>query len=252
MRAPLVISMVLCGTALGARSAHAVAPGIPAGATDFPATGALIVYDGKGPRLSCTATLIAPDVVLTAAHCLFYLGRRLPAFVLAPRIDAAKPTTTRPTSRAVMHPQFVVRAEDQTPLHDLALVRLARPIRGVAPETLLSKVEADRIAAGDPVDLVGYGRTSYAAPVDGAKNHGRSKVAETRPSEWVIGAPSVAQNCDGDSGGPAFVTLGGKRRLLGIASRALDEKAPCAGGTIHARPDADLDWIAATLRALRE
>ena len=244
--------VALLGIVVVAKTSYAVAPGIAAGATEFPATGALIVFDGRGPRLTCTGTLIAPDVVLTAAHCMFFLGRRLPGFVREPRVAAATPETTEPASRVVIHPQFVVQADSGVPLHDLALVLLARPLRGVAPEKLLSKPESATIAIGNAVDLVGYGRMTHATQVDGTKNRGRSKLVDTRSFEWVIGAPSEPQNCDGDSGGPAFVTIAGKRRLMGIASRSFDDKAPCVSGTIHARPDAELDWIAATLRAFRE
>jgi len=241
--------VALFGFVLTVKTSYAVVLGSPAAATEFPATGALIVFDGKGPRLSCTGTLIAPDVVLTAAHCMVFLGRRLPGFVLEPRVTAATPETTDPASRVVIHPEFVVQADSGAPLHDLALVLLSKPLRGVAPEKLLSKSESAHIAAGDAVDLVGYGWMSRATPVDGTKNRGRSKVVETRSAEWVIGAPTGAQNCDGDSGGPAFVNIRGKRRLMGIASRSFDEKAACVSGTIHVRPDAESIWIAATLRS---
>ncbi len=243
---------VLLGLLLVARTSRAVAPGIFAGATEFPATGALIIFYDGAPRLTCTGTLIAPDVVLTAAHCLHFLGRRLPGFVLAPQVATATPETTVRALRVVIHPKFVVRAGDGAPLHDLALVLLERPLRGVAPETLLSKSEGAGIVAGAGVDLVGYGQMTRDTTVVGTKNRGRSKLVETRPFEWVVGAPSVPQNCDGDSGGPAFVEIAGKRRLMGISSRALDDKAPCVGGTIHARVDAESDWITAALRAFRE
>jgi secreted trypsin-like serine protease len=244
--------VALLGILLVARTSRAVAPGIAAGATEFPATGALIVFYDNAPRLTCTGTLIAPDVVLTAGHCLHFMGRRLPGFILGPQVAAATPETTVPALRVVIHPQFVVRAESGAPFHDLALVLLERPLRGVAPEKLLSKSESATIAINAGVDLVGYGQMTHDTKLVGTKNRGRSKLVETRPFEWVIGAPSEPQNCDGDSGGPAFVKIAGKRRLIGIASRSFDDKAPCVSGTIHARPDAELDWIAATLRAFRE
>src|SRR4029079_7933703 len=98
----------------------------------------------------------------------------------------------------------------------------------------------------------GYGRMSRTVEVRGTKNRGRSKLVAVRPGEWVIGAPSETQNCDGDSGGPAFVTTGGKRRLMGVVSRSFDDKAPCVSGTIHTRVDAEARWIAATLRDFQQ
>jgi hypothetical protein len=46
------------------------------------------------------------------------------------------------------------------------------------------------------------------------------------------------------------VSIGGKRRLMGIVSRARDPDSPCTSGTIHARLDAESAWIAAAARAL--
>jgi secreted trypsin-like serine protease len=245
---------VLCvvGLLAWARPSYAVAPGLPAGATAYPATGALIVFDAKAPWLACTGTLIAPDVVLTAAHCMVFLGRRLPGFVLNPRIADATPETTDPALRVVVHPQFTIRAEGNAALHDVALVLLTRPMRGVAPEAMLSEAEGATLTTGKTVELVGYGRMSRTVEGRGTKNRGRAKLVDIRSAEWVIGAPGEGQNCDGDSGGPAFTTIGGKRRLMGIVSRSLDDKAPCVTGTVHARVDAEARWIAATVRELHQ
>jgi secreted trypsin-like serine protease len=232
-------------------SARAVAPGVPTKRNEFRATGALVVLAAGAPRLICTATLIAPDVALSAAHCLRSLGHRTAAFVLNDRLSDAGPETAHSVAQVVLHPGFAVVAGAGAPRHDLALVRLADPIRNVAPERLLSAVEASTLALGQAVDLVGYGRASRAEDRRGIKNRGRSRLREIQAGEWVIGGGEGVQNCDGDSGGPAFVELRGRRRLMGIVSRSVDPQRPCESGTVHSRPDADAGWIAATLAGWR-
>jgi hypothetical protein len=229
---------------------HAVVPGTPARASDFPAVGALIVFDGQTPRLACTGTLIAPDVVVTAAHCLRPLRQRLPSFILSRSIDGARPGTSRIASRVVLHPGFDPRAA-AAGMHDLALVFLARPIDGLTPATILAASEKRWLAEGREVDLVGYGRMSLASDARGQKGYGRSRVSQLQSQELVVGGAGVAQNCDGDSGGPAFISVHGQRRMVGIVSRSVKSSAPCTSGTIHTRLDGEAAWIRTVLSGPR-
>jgi secreted trypsin-like serine protease len=220
---------------------------MPARASDFPAVGALIVFDGKAPRLACTGTLIAPDVVVTAAHCLRPLKERLPSFILASSIGGARAETSHIALRVVLHPGFDPGAAKGA-MHDLALVFLARRIDAVAPARILSAPETGWLARGREAELVGYGRMSLASDSRGQKGYGRSRVSQLKSQELVVGVAGVAQNCDGDSGGPAFISVHGQRRLVGIVSRSVERIAPCASGTVHTRLDGEAAWITTVLR----
>src|SRR4051812_38285410 len=65
-----VLAIALLGTACVVDEASVARQGIITGQQsdpgEFPATGQVVI----GDTLICTATLIAPDVALTAAHCL--------------------------------------------------------------------------------------------------------------------------------------------------------------------------------------
>ena len=91
--------------------------GTPTPAGAHPAVGALV----EGGGVTCTGTLIAPDAVLTAAHCL-PLDGPLPGFTLA---SDARTATPLPAVAATSHPMWDIdRAivDGPTQFYDLAIL----------------------------------------------------------------------------------------------------------------------------------
>src|SRR5690242_20375149 len=60
---------------LGGCESPAKPPPEPSG--PIPWTAAIGRLDAEADSTSCTATLVEPDVIVTAAHCLFPKGRKL-------------------------------------------------------------------------------------------------------------------------------------------------------------------------------
>jgi secreted trypsin-like serine protease len=153
----------------------------------------------------CTGTLIASNVVLTAAHCFdgpSKLNFQLGAF------DAKKKAYEPLPSGDEVHPYSVDHPSYDGESHDLAYVVLAEDVPGVTPAQLGSK---DDVADHCGFEVVGYGRTT-PLPDDGTDGtqtdyQGERKMATicvtgTNPANGFLTATgSDGSTCKGDSGG---------------------------------------------------
>jgi hypothetical protein len=228
-------------------SAYVIGGGVTA-AGEFPGVGGLVYDFGGGPEFSCTATLIAPDAVLTAAHCLEpdFFGDEVPGFTLA--LDTTVPGFEVIPGRAKFpHEQFDINApinEGLAEFFDIGVVLLERPITTVAPVPMPRPGQAAQIVAGLDLEIVGYGRTSNQSFDVGVMFDATTSLISLNPTEIQVGmgAPQP-QNCNGDSGGPGFADLGdGARRVIGVVSRSFSG-GECNMGGVDTRVDAYLTWI---------
>ncbi len=160
----------------------------------------------------CTATLIARDLVLTAAHCLYnpQSGRRAPPeeirFVAGLRRDDY--AALRGVAALAVPPDYDFAAEPDLAevRHDLAMLRLDAPV--AASEAL--PVPEGAWPGGGSVAVVGYGRD-------------RAQAASIRADCPVLGAEDglAVLGCTvtlGVSGAPVLAGTGAGRRIVAIVS----------------------------------
>jgi secreted trypsin-like serine protease len=174
--------------------AAAIVNGAPAGG-EIAAQTALIVST-RGA--SCSGAVLAPDLVLTAAHCV------------APRASYAIAVVGRgasqliPVVRIALHPRFdPAQFKTRRPTPDLALLKLAQPLPAQFRAAQLARDPA-LPRPGDRFTLAGFGTIA-----EGDEKSAGTLRALTLPAIGTTGGIMVrlaggGGACTGDSGGPAF------------------------------------------------
>lgn len=152
----------------------------------------------------CTATLIRPNVVLTAAHCV--TGGHKDEAVTGYSFDI-KPSSSVAATRFEIDRAYTVPVAadfDGTQtwrLKDIALLRLTTPVPATLAEPLA--VATSRPSAGADTIIFGYGCTSRKADANGHRPGGGVKrKAELTWSSTELGSGASSHVCPGDSGGP--------------------------------------------------
>ncbi len=194
----------------------------------------------------CTGTTVAPDLILTAAHCFrtaregepvtIHFGERINSRV----VESAEWTT---------HPDFCGEPSCSDIGHDFAYVRVPS-----AAEQLNSYIRPlhdpanwGEIPLNPRVTLVGFGHFSpEALGAGGGVKREVVVAAEAIDSVWnsFVAGGNGADSCLGDSGGPALIEFEHEWRLLGVLSRG---RLPCTEGGTYESGALAAQWLKETV-----
>lgn len=207
------------------------------------------------PEGLCTGTVIGPDLVLTAGHCVAARGTYRVRY-----LDRSFRRVSLGVTRVVAHPDF--NARHGFSADDLGLLQVARPFpNDMRPAALPSVAWMSTFLAGGgervgrELLIAGFGSTERRRARDGILREAIMRTSEPTVPGRAFGGLSGDEQvnrtgmCVGDSGGPVYERRSGAFTVVGILKGGTtDAGRECTSNPIFTSLGGYVSWIQGTAR----
>ncbi|MDW3225582.1 MAG: serine protease [Paracoccaceae bacterium] len=177
----------------------------------------LVNMAGFRDKSSCTGTLVAPDLVLTAAHCLETKNgiKRTRHFVAG--WDRGTFAAHRVSAQVFVHPEYFDAKGSERFKYDIAVMQLEEPIKTTAVmPLLLSDVAALRLGE---LAVLGYHRKRPNV-INGRFDC--STISGSAPSVVLLDCEVIS----GNSGGPVLAAVGDGWKVVAVIAGRVGGPSP--------------------------
>lgn len=185
---------------------------------------------------SCTATIIDPEVLLTAHHCVGYDNGYGGYNYIDPDDVSVKSglQCSYGSGTLALGKKIVVHKNA-----DIALIHLTKKISN---HTVYPVRDHPEETVGEKGVAVGYGVTGTEKQDSGTQRWGETQILDIWENDNIIEVGNPTGLCFGDSGGPMFTQQNGKNVVSGVASFVAGE-CSSQSGSFSVQVVKYRDWI---------